>query len=51
MLAWLPDDIAPQGAVVLIVIDFLTWAISAAFGLGGGGAKLIELRHHIIGIR
>jgi uncharacterized membrane protein YfcA len=43
MLEWLPADIAPLGATALIVLSFLTSAISAAFGLGGGVAMLIAL--------
>lgn len=42
-MEWLPTDIAPLGAVVLIAISFLTSAISATFGLGGGVAMLIAL--------
>lgn len=43
MLEWLPSDIAPYSAAALIALSFLTSAISAAFGLGGGVAMLIAL--------
>jgi len=42
-LDWLPADTAPLAAGVLVAISFLTSAISAAFGLGGGVAMLIAL--------
>lgn len=42
-MEWLPANIAPLVAAALISISFLTSAISAAFGLGGGVAMLIAL--------
>ena len=43
VLQWLPEQIAPWAAILLIGISFLTSAISAAFGIGGGVAMLIVL--------
>ena len=40
---WLPDEISIQVALVLVAISYVTSAISAAFGLGGGVAMLIAL--------
>ena len=40
---WLPDELSLLVALVLIAISFVTSAISAAFGLGGGVAMLIVL--------
>jgi uncharacterized membrane protein YfcA len=42
-LEWLPTNTAPFVAIALITISFLTSAISAAFGVGGGVAMLIAL--------
>lgn len=42
-MEWLPAELAPFSAAALIAISFLTSAISAAFGLGGGVAMLIAL--------
>jgi uncharacterized membrane protein YfcA len=43
LLSWLPAETSPLAALALIVISFITSAISAAFGLGGGVAMLIAL--------
>ena len=42
-LLLLPAEISPLAALALIAFSFLTSAISAAFGLGGGVAMLIAL--------
>lgn len=42
-MEWLPVELAPLPATALVAISFLTSAISAAFGLGGGVAMLIAL--------
>ncbi|MGQ7843978.1 sulfite exporter TauE/SafE family protein [Granulosicoccus sp. 3-233] len=42
-LQWLPPELEAGTALVLVVISFVTSAISATFGLGGGVAMLIAL--------
>lgn len=42
-LLLLPAETSPLAALALIAFSFLTSAISAAFGLGGGVAMLIAV--------
>lgn len=42
-MQWLPPDLSSTTALALVALSFLTSAISATFGLGGGIAMLIAL--------
>ncbi len=42
-LQWLPPELSMSTATVLVVFSFVTSAISATFGMGGGVAMLIAL--------
>ena len=42
-LHWLPAELPVLAALALVATSFLTSAVSAAFGLGGGVAMLIAL--------
>lgn len=43
ILQWLPPELSLQSALILVATSFVTSAISATFGLGGGIAMLVVL--------